>query len=284
MKIVKIINNNVVYARDGKNEHMVVTGKGIGFAGRHGDEIPADKIDSVIRMDNQTSMNRFVAQLEEIPEEHFAVSIEIVKYASAHLGVDLNKNVFITLTDHISFSIERYKKGLILPNPLLWEIQKYYAKEMQVGVYATKLIKERFNVEFGDDEAAFIAMHIVCARYNSEIGSIVDAAKLIEKVTDIIEKQFDTKLDITSHRFERFATHLRFLANRIIDGTKWDSGSASDKEFNRMVQTAYAQEYRCAKKIAEYIVECFSHTMSEMELVYITVHIRNMLSGDNRQS
>jgi len=38
MKIVKIINNNVVSAYDESNREVVVTGKGIGFGMRPGEQ------------------------------------------------------------------------------------------------------------------------------------------------------------------------------------------------------------------------------------------------------
>jgi len=278
MKIIKVINNNVVYARDKGNEHVIVMGKGIGFCGKAGDLIPTDKMEKVIRMDNQNSIDTLKNQLEGLPEEHFKISSDIVEYATQHLGKELNKNVFITLTDHISFAIQRYQKELMFPNPLLWEIRKFYFHEFEIGEYAIDLIKIRLGIEFSDDEAAFIAMHIVCAEYNSDMHEMMDTTKLVSGVVKIVQEYLDMALDEDSFRLERFVTHLRFLAHRIIEGGQWQQDDNADRDFGQIVRTVYADDYNCSLKVADFIEEHYRHNMSAMEMSYLTVHIRNLRS------
>ncbi len=278
MKIVKIINNNVVYARDKNNEHVIVMGKGIGFNGRHGDVIDPEKIEKVIRMDSQNSMDRLISQLEELPEEHFKLSSDIVEYAAQYLGKELNKNVLVTLTDHISFAIQRYQKGLMFPNALKWEIKKFYSREFAIGEYAVGLIARRLGIEFSEDEAAFIAMHIVCAEYNSDMPDLMDATKLVSGVLKIVQEYLGGSLDEESFRLERFITHLRFLGRRIIEGGEWKELDRADRDFGKVVRKMYREDYRCSQRVAEFIEKNYSHKMSEMELSYLTIHIRNLRS------
>lgn len=72
------------------------------------------------------------------------------------IAVNLNSSVYVTLTDHINFAIERQKQNIDFTNPLLWEIKRYYPSEFQVGCYALDLIKQRFDVQLTEDEAGFI--------------------------------------------------------------------------------------------------------------------------------
>ena len=44
MKIIKVINNNTVSVIDGKGKEQIISGKGIGFGKKYGDEPDKDKI------------------------------------------------------------------------------------------------------------------------------------------------------------------------------------------------------------------------------------------------
>lgn len=50
--------------------------------------------------------------LREIPSEYFLVCSEIIDYAKDTLKKTLNDNIYLTLTDHVNFSIERKNKDL----------------------------------------------------------------------------------------------------------------------------------------------------------------------------
>ena len=54
---------------------------------------------------------------------------DIITYAKKNLNVQLNQSIYITLTDHINFAIQRQVQGIQLKNALLWEIKKFYHQE-----------------------------------------------------------------------------------------------------------------------------------------------------------
>lgn len=47
-------------------------------------------------------------------------------------------------------------------------MKEYYVKEYEVGKMAQKLVKEREEVALSDDEAAFIALHIINAEEDTD--------------------------------------------------------------------------------------------------------------------
>ncbi|HCC02666.1 MAG TPA: transcription antiterminator BglG [Ruminococcaceae bacterium] len=279
MKIIKIINNNVVYARDKGNEHVIVMGKGTGFSGSKGDLIPEEKIEKIIRMDNESSLRKLKEQIEELPEEHFKISTDIVEYASQHLEKQLNKNVLITLTDHISFAIQRYQNGIIFPNKLLWEIKSFYPKEFEIGEYAVNLIKQSLQIEFSSDEAAFIAMHITCAEYYSDMHQMMDTTKFVSGAIKIVTDYFNIHLNETSLRFERFVAHLRYLARCIFENSQWENEDDNDNHFSDTVSLMFPKDYECSLKISAFIEKEYGHKMSDMEISYLAIHIKNLRSG-----
>lgn len=103
MRIDKIINNNIVSVRDSQGIEMVAMGKGIGFGKRPGDEIDDKVVEKIFRLNNMDDKEYFKELLASLPLEHIRLSSDIITYAKESLGLVLNPNVYLTLTDHIGF-------------------------------------------------------------------------------------------------------------------------------------------------------------------------------------
>ena len=69
-------------------------------------------IEKVYTAGNTSDFNRLTQLLEKIPQERVRVTNEIISFAKASLGKKLNDNIYLTLTDHISFAIDRTEQGL----------------------------------------------------------------------------------------------------------------------------------------------------------------------------
>ena len=69
--------------------------------------------------------------------------------------------MYVTLTDHINSAVERYQNGISLKNMMRHEIRKFYPQEYRIGCQAIEWIEKKTGIDLGEDEAAFIAMHIV---------------------------------------------------------------------------------------------------------------------------
>ncbi len=215
MKIVKIINNNIVSALDDDNKEIVVMGKGLGFHAKAGQKIPEERIEKIFRLNDESEIGKFKELLEAMPMEHIRTSVEIVDYAKSVLKKRINPNIYITLTDHINFAITREKDGMEFPNPLLWEVKSFYPSEYLIGEYAIALIHKELGIEFKTDEAASIALHIVNAEYDSDMNNTMRITTTIREVLGIIEEFFEMKLDEESLHYSRLVTHLKFLVQRI---------------------------------------------------------------------
>lgn len=273
MKINNIINNNIVSAFDDEGKEVIVMGKGIGYDAKKGKRIGKSKVDKIFRMDSQNAFNELSDMLENIPSEHFELTNDVINFANKILDKELNKNIYLTLTDHISFAIERYKKGFEFTNPLLYSIKALYKKEFEIAEYAIDLINKRFHINFNKDEAASIALHFVNAQYNLKMHESIDVTKLIKEVFKIIKSSLNITIDENSLACERFITHLRFFALRII---KKERSAFNDTDFKNMIFEQYLKEYECSKKIADYIFQEFSYKVQDEELLYLTVHIRRL--------
>ncbi|STL75429.1 transcriptional antiterminator BglG [Escherichia coli] len=65
--------------------------------------------------------------------------------------------------------IKRFQQNVLLPNPLLWDIQRLYPKEFQLGEEALTIIDKRLGVQLPKDEVGFIAMHLVSAQMSGNM-------------------------------------------------------------------------------------------------------------------
>ena len=140
MKILKIINNNVVSACDEKGKEIVVMGKGLGFGKKSGDILDELKIEKKFSMPDE-SVTRLEELLRDIPYEYIQTANKIIAMAKEKYGMKLSKIIYITLTDHLNFAITRLKKGIVVENALLWEIKRFYQREFEAGKSALEIVK-----------------------------------------------------------------------------------------------------------------------------------------------
>ena len=64
----------------------------------------------------------------------------------------------------------------MLRNELSWEMKKFYNAEFQVGLKALDIVKQELDVELPEDEAGFIAMHLVNAQMGASDESVQEHA------------------------------------------------------------------------------------------------------------
>lgn len=278
MIIEKIINNNVLSAYDHKNREVVIMGKGIAFKKHPKEDVDESKIEKIFVLNGEDEVGRFAELLKSLPLEHLQVSTDIIDYAKQVMKGRLNPSIYITLTDHINFTVERYKKGMLFQNALLQEVRNFYPSEYLIGEYAISLIKKRLGVELPVDEAASVALHFVNAEYNTAMSETMNITTLIKEVLDIVKQEMDCNLDEMGLYYTRFVTHLKFLAQRVFTAQLLDN---QEEEFIDMIIRLYPREYNCSRKIGDYIKERYGHTITKEELAYLTVHIRRIQPNVN---
>lgn len=275
--IEKVINNNIISAYEKSGAEVIVMGRGIGFKKKQGEVVPADQISKIFRIKSRTLAERFKELLANMPLERVRISDEIISHAKDHLKLKLNQSIYVTLTDHINFAIERVSQGIEPQNALLWEIKRFYPQEFQLGIYALELIQDRLDILLPEDEAGFIALHFVNAEYGTDIRDAVKFPDQMQAIVDIVERDLGILLDESSLHYERFMTHIKFLIQRIY---RKELLSSEDRELSLLMQRKYPREYQCSVKVAEYIMQATGSRLSEEEIMYLSVHIRRVTTID----
>lgn len=212
-----------------------------------------------------------------MPLEHAQISNDIISYAKSTLKLKLNQSIYVTLTDHINFAIERYQKGINLENALLWEIKRFYPQEYGLGRYAIGLIRERLHVSLPEDEAGFIALHFVNAEYGTDIRDALHFPNQMKDILDIVTRELGIRLDEGSLHYERFITHVKFLLQRVY---RKELLPDEESELAEMMKKKYPKEYACSEKIADYIEEAAGCRLSAEEIMYLSIHIRRIAMAE----
>ena len=196
MNVTKVINNNIVISENEEKQELVVMGKGLGFKKKPGDVIDDTKIEKVYLSTQEWNVTKLTQLLSSIPIEHIQVANEIISFAKVSLGKKLSEKLFLTLTDHINYAIERYQNGMEIKNALLWEIKRFYNHEYLIGKEALSIIKNRLAIELPEDEAGFIALHIVNAELDmAQVSQVSEMAKIIQHILNIVKYHFSMELD-----------------------------------------------------------------------------------------
>ena len=273
MRIEKVINNNIISARDMQGIELIAMGKGIGFEKKPGSVIDDAAVEKIFRLENMDNKEHFKELLESLPLEYIRLSTDLISYARDSLGLALSQNVYLTLTDHISFALNRYREGMNFNNALYDEIKLFYPVEYSVGRYALELIEERVGCRLAEDEAASIALHLINGEMNSAMGTTFIMVKMMREMMEIIEKQIEIPEGKTYPR-ERLISDLKQLANRLV--AEEPIRGRKDELLYRFVRDNYEQEYQIIDKLSEHIEQEYERSMTEEEKVYLALNIKRM--------
>ena len=250
MKIDKVMNNNVVSSIDEDGQEIIVVGTGIGFQGKEGKVVDEKKIQKIFRLEDPKMIRKLKEILQDLPMEQFEISTAIIEHAKQSLGTELNENIYVTLTDHIHFAIQRYEDHMNFPNPMLREVRLFYEKEFALGEYALGMIKQRLNISLPLDDAASIALHIVSAEFDTRVKDTLKITEFLEDVMEQIKNYFHLEIDTQSLSYERFITHLKFLSRKLFASERMDD---MNNDVQEMIQKICPEEYQCAGYIKTFI-------------------------------
>lgn len=278
MLIKQILNNNVVSVTDTKGTEFILTGKGLGFNAQAGQDVDIAKVEKTFRLHDDRVSDRFKVLLNEIPVEVIQLTDDIISLAREALGVRLSESLYVSLADHLHYALERQREGQDIRNPLEWEVRNFYRKEYLVSRQALAIIASRTGQLLPDAEACSIALHIVNASMNTPDGQVMEITKLIFQIQNIVKYWFGITADEQSINYQRFVTHLKFFAQRVMNGEVLDN---DDEELFSHVPEKYEKTLGCVKAISDFILKNYSHTMSSSEKLYLTVHIGNVVNRHN---
>lgn len=256
--IKKVLGNNVVVAVKG-NKDYILTGKGIGFAKKTGEEI----------VKNVCIEKIFI---EHMDKDILEVTEQIITVAEETLKEKLNQYIHVNLLDHISFAIYRIKEKMDIMNPFLAETQVLYGDEFAIAQIAGKMLEEKFKIKIPESEIGFITLHLHSARENCKVEQTLKNTRFLASLVAIIEEELGILLPSSSSEYARLITHLKYAMERI-EKNRFVINLVLDK-----VKTDLYNEYKVAVEIGKKITNFLGKEVPEDELGYITLHLFRLKS------
>jgi len=291
IKIFKILNNNAAIVKEECKREIIVIGKGISFGKKTGDILAKEKVEKTFILLEEENIIKFKEILKKTPIEHIIISEKIIKKAKNILDNDIYENIFISLTDHISFAVQRYNSGIFLKNTFLFDIKFFYPKEFEVGKIGIEIIKQSLGIIFTEDEAAFLALHFVNATLYKDINieKIMNITKLIKDILYIVCDFFNVDFfsmendminkSAEKYYYIRFINHIRFFSSRVIEKVIIENDYNGELDF---IKDKYHNSFACTLKISNFLIQNHNYVMSLEEMLYMTIHIQKIVK-DRKQ-
>ena len=187
MQVVKVFNNNAAAVIREDGSEAIVTGKGVGFQKKPKDSINLARVQKVYTVE-KNKRNRLYRLMETTPYEYIHISEAILEKVKKELYPQINDLCLFSLVDHISFTVERARKGIELPNLILRETRWLYPQEYEIAQWALQEIYQSSRVQLPDDEAGYIVLHILNASGTDKKDNLLDIMTRTKFITGIIEE------------------------------------------------------------------------------------------------
>lgn len=281
LRIEKVLNSSVVLVQNEQGREQIVLDKGIGYGKKKGELILPSEDARMFSPAQNHEMNQLVELLSSIDSQFIEAASLVVDYAEAFLGKKLDPHIYLALTDHISFAVQRMKDGLILNNQLYWEIRTFYPREYRIGLYGLKVIKSLCHTELPDEEASNIAFHILNASGGGvNAADAVKSARLCSQIMNIVTYSIQWTPAEDSLHYSRFSTHVQYFVTRFIQGKLMDGQQSLYEHFQKM----HPQAASIAEKIRSFMIRDYQCVLPDEEVGYLAIHIQRLIDEKNKSS
>lgn len=250
-QVVRAFNNNAVLASIGEDE-FVLAGRGIGFGRKPGDSID---LDSVQQQYIEASSDRveFLKSVNSLDPKLIGTVSTAVELAADMLG-ELDPSVYVVLSDHLAFAVQRHRTGQSIVNHLTEEVKAIFPREFAAAKAVTQYVNTTLDVQLPEDEAAFIALHLNAARTGNSIKRPLNIANQLATAVTLVQEHFGAA---DEERLEELLHSVRQLIQRT------NKGIARKNRVARLIETSLPEEVGVARAVINSIAG--SRNQSELD-------------------
>jgi beta-glucoside operon transcriptional antiterminator len=286
MKIVQVFNNNVVSAVDADGKELILMGRGIGFGKKAGQTLDENSVVKKYSLLTPEVQHKFAERVDELPEKIIRIASKALAYSREITGKEINEILFITLADHL-MNVLAHKDDQEQPvNLLLWDIKRFFPDEFKVGMKVVNQMEAEYDIQLNEDEAGFIALHIVNAE-NDNRSDAIEVTKLIQVMEHYLRTIYQKDIDVTTLNYHRFITHLKLFALEIIQNQETGPSTKApiplvEKELIALVKEKYPRSFETVNLIGQHLQSEYSYAISVDEQLYLAIHIAKIINENGR--
>ena len=271
-----MLNNNVVLARDEIGREAILTGRGLGFQRKRGQDVDASLISRrYIPADNAQSVAEVIAG---IPLERLALIERVFRKAARGLNTDVPSSTLIAVVDHINQAMARVCQGLAMDYPLRAEVAHLHPEELRLAEAMVEEINAAQEVQLPRGEAVALALHLFTAAIGAPSAQAAsEQSRLIGQVMGLLEKSFGEAFDADSVNAARFAVHLRYFLVRARTAVQIEDGTSS--LVAEALRVSDPDAYRVARRIRDLLEIRLNTAVTDDETAYLALHVARLTSS-----
>lgn len=278
MRLLRVFNNNVVLARDGVGREVILTGRGLGFQARPGQEVDPVAAERVFVPVDGRDPDHLADLLSSIPAEHLRLVGEVVADVGLEDLVFRNPALVAALADHVSFAVRRVEQGLPLEYPLLAEVKHLYVVEYGQGLALLAALNARLRRPLPDGEAVALALHLVNAGFvTGDLSYTYTMTAVISQLIEVIQQTYQLRLDEGSASLGRFVTHLRYLFVRIHQHKQLADQPGA---IGAAIKESYPYAHECAQRLAGILELRLGSPLTCDEVSYLALHVARVAADE----
>lgn len=271
-----MLNNNVVLARDEIGREAILTGRGLGFQRKRGQDVDASLISRrYIPADNAQSVAEVIAG---IPLERLALIERVFRKAARGLNTDVPSSTLIAVVDHINQAMARVYQGLTMDYPLRAEVAHLHPEELRLAEAMVEEINAAQEVQLPRGEAVALALHLFTVAIGAPSAQAAsEQSRLIGQVMGLLEKSFGEAFDADSVNAARFAVHLRYFLVRARTAVQIEDGTSS--LVAEALRVSDPDAYRVARRIRDLLEIRLNTAVTDDETAYLALHVARLTSS-----
>ena len=274
MEALRVLNNNVVLARDEKGQEVILTGRGIGFVSRQGKPIDPALIVRVFVPADGRDPDHLAEAFALIGEEVMRAVVIALDEVGIEGRESTRPTLAIAIADHVAGALDRAARGIVVEYPLRAEAQTLYAVEYAQAQRLLAAINERVDPQLDPSEATALALHLVNAGFTSgDLSFTYTMTGVIQQLLAIVGEQYGLDVSQESVSAARFITHVRYLFVRIQQHRQL---KGHESTIGKCIREHYPEATATAQKLATIVELRLGQQLSEDEVSYLALHVARM--------
>lgn len=273
MKILRVLNNNVVLSRAADGTEVILAGLGIGFKAKPGQEVDMAKVSRTFVPESNRDTDHLGAQVAAIPPEYIAVADDALREVAASLSISPGTATVIALADHLHMATRRADLG---HHPLTVEVTHLYPHEYVAARQIIASVNQTLGLRLSDSETVAVALHLVNAGFmTGDLSSTYTMTGVFSQLFDVISAAYDIEVNRDSVSAARFITHMRYFFVRAVNGHQlvegmsvlWDS-----------LNTSHPDAISCAQRLGTVLELRLGVEITRDELAYLALHVSRLVA------
>ncbi|WP_328300221.1 PRD domain-containing protein [Streptomyces sp. NBC_00435] len=274
MKALRVLNNNVVLARDEQGQEVILTGRGIGFNCRQGQRVDPELIVRVFVPADGRDPDHLAEVLSLIGEE----VLRAVVIALSEVGIEGREStrptLAIAVADHVAGALDRAARGIVVEYPLRAEAQTLYAEEYAQAQRLLQAINARVDPQLDASEATALTLHLVNAGFTSgDLSFTYTMTGIIQQMLAVVRERYGLEVPQESMSAARFITHVRYLFVRVQQHRQL---TGHESTIGKGIRQHYPEATRTAQQLATIVELRLGQQLSEDEVSYLALHVARM--------